>query len=170
MPDPCDGKLPSQHFPWMEWPTSTLLGFYPPGYWYLKLGTGYPTMVKMLHYDMAWDWGSGYKNLFTGCIHQLLASWTGFSHIQSASFDEDTMTKWIFTRWFAWPCILGVTYTVFIQIDAHALIDAHPPAPSSSWHTKIGEIDDFCIKMHGFEVKFQAHHYAPTSCCSMCYY
>ena len=49
-------------------------------------------------------------------------------------------------------------YTVFIQIDAH------PLSSSVSWHTKIGEIDDFCIKMHGFEVRFWVYNYAPTPC------
>ncbi len=41
----------------------------------------------------------------------------------------------------------GVICTVlFIQIDAHARIDAHPPSTSSSRLTEIGEIDNFCIK------------------------
>ncbi len=33
------------------------------------------------------------------------------------------------------------TYTIFIQMDAHAQIDAHPSSSSSSWHTKIGEME-----------------------------
>ena len=38
--------------------------------------------------------------------------------------------------------------TVFIQIDAHALINLRsPPSSLSAWHTRMGEIDDFCIKM-----------------------
>ena len=39
-------------------------------------------------------------------------------------------------------------YTVFIQIDARALIDAHDPPPIIEFlaHKKKGEIDDFCIK------------------------
>ena len=45
--------------------------------------------------------------------------------------------------------VLQTTNTVVIQIDAHALIDAHPTSSSSSWHTKMGEIDDFLSKMHG---------------------
>ena len=36
-------------------------------------------------------------------------------------------------------------HTVFSQIDAHTQIHAHSPS-SSSWHTKIGEIDDFYQK------------------------
>ena len=57
-------------------------------------------------------------------------------------------------------------HTILIQIDAHALIDAHLELPlsSSSWHTKIGEVDDICIKMHGFEVRFGGYHYATFSC------
>ena len=35
--------------------------------------------------------------------------------------------------------------TIFIQIDAHDPIDAHPPLPSS-WHTKMGGINDFCFE------------------------
>ena len=46
-------------------------------------------------------------------------------------------------------------YTVFIEIDAHSLINTHlPPSSASSWHTKMDEIDYFCIKMHEFEVRF----------------
>ena len=37
-------------------------------------------------------------------------------------------------------------HTVFIRIDAHAQIDAHPPSSSKSRHTKIAEIDDFCTR------------------------
>ena len=33
--------------------------------------------------------------------------------------------------------------TVFIQIDAHAQIDAHPSSSASSWFIKMGESDDF---------------------------
>ena len=42
----------------------------------------------------------------------------------------------------------NIICTVFIQIDAHARIDAHPPSSSSSWHTKMAEIDDFSSKIH----------------------
>ena len=41
---------------------------------------------------------------------------------------------------------ISFLHTVFIHIDAHARIHAHLPSSSSSWHTKIGEIDDFCFK------------------------
>ena len=38
-----------------------------------------------------------------------------------------------------------------------------PPFTIKLLAHKIGEVDDFVLKMHGFEVKFKAHHYAPVS-------
>ena len=46
---------------------------------------------------------------------------------------------WIFNEYLSAGTYIAVT--VIIQIDAH-----HPPPWSSSWHTKMGEIGDFCIK------------------------
>ena len=63
------------------------------------------------------------------------------------------------------PCTYtGHASTVFIQIDVHALIDAHPSSSSSSWHTRIGEIDDFCIKNTWICGQIWVYHYAPASC------
>ncbi len=70
-------------------------------------------------------------------------------------------------------CFSWKTNSIFIQIDTHALIVTHLLSSSSSCHTKIGKMDDFCIKMHGFEVRVWAHQVCTNfmSCsCSVCYY
>ncbi len=43
------------------------------------------------------------------------------------------------------PCGLHLSDNVFIQIDAHILIDAHPLSSSSFWHAKMGVIDDLFL-------------------------
>ncbi len=54
--------------------------------------------------------------------------------------------------------------TIFIQIDAHAQIDAHPPQQQALSTKKMVKSMIWVSEMHGFEVRFLAHHYAPTSC------
>ena len=44
-----------------------------------------------------------------------------------------------------WSLMRG---TVFIQIDAHAKIDAHLPLSASSWLTEMGKIGDVLSKRH----------------------
>ncbi len=51
--------------------------------------------------------------------------------------------------WWLPSCI-----TVFIQIDSHALIDAHPPSSASSFHTKVGGIDNFFFENASRDVLF----------------
>ena len=41
--------------------------------------------------------------------------------------------------------IIKTRHTIFILMDAHALIDAYCPSSLNFGHTKIGAIDDFCI-------------------------
>ena len=66
---------------------------------------------------------------------------------------------------------------MFIQTDAHALIDAHPLSSKSCWPTDMDEIDDFESKLYGsilifatilfsgdiFEVRFRAYDFVSTS-------
>ena len=78
------------------------------------------------------------------------------------------------------PLSFRTLSTVFIQIDAHVLIDAHSTSWARSWHTKIGEIDNFfhqkcmdwwwtviifaIILLAGdvFDVKIWVYHLVPT--------
>ena len=54
--------------------------------------------------------------------------------------------------------------TVFIQIDAHALIDSHPFTIKHLVHENRWNWWFFLSKMHRLEVRFWAYHYVPISC------
>ena len=48
--------------------------------------------------------------------------------------------------------VIKLKLLVFIQIDAHYLVDVEPLSLSSCWCTNIGEMMIILSKMHGFEI------------------
>ncbi len=56
-----------------------------------------------------------------------------------------------------------INYVIY-NIHSYRCSPPPPPSSSSSLLTKIGEVDDFCMKMPGFDVRYWSPHYASTSC------
>ena len=80
-----------------------------------------------------------------------LVSWTQWYHLCGNITSTDGINRFF-------------SYTVFILIDDHALIDAHPHHHQTpSTHTKKLKSKIFVSKIHGLEVRFWVNCYTPNA-------